>query len=61
MPKHHARRHNAVQGAKEPRPEGGSGNSPFRCVGGPHRGEGPAFWHPPTETVYLPITARRHL
>ena len=36
MPKHHDRRRNAVQGAKEPRPEGGSANSPFLHHMGKH-------------------------
>ncbi len=61
MPKHHDRRLDDAQGAKEPRALRGSADDPFRCVRNPHRGFGPAFAPLPAATSHLPITARRHL
>ena len=45
MPMHHDRRRDAVQWAKEPRPEKGSSDGPFRRVRCAHRG-GARLSHP---------------
>jgi hypothetical protein len=60
MPKHHDRRQDDVQWAKEPRPEG-VGRWPVSVRQAPSPGLGSAFAPPPSETSHLPITARRHL